>query len=106
MVRYGPYRGSRADTEFSASEAFPGVADWRVLWGGGYAAARFLTSSFAAGLAQLAATGELAAASGHDPNVDVRPESVTVRLCTAEVQGLTGRDAGECHKSDRHRPTI
>ena len=73
--------------------AFPGVTDWRVLWGGGYAAARFLTGSFAAGLALVAAIGELAAASGHDPDVDVRPESVTVRLRTAEVQGLTSRDA-------------
>jgi 4a-hydroxytetrahydrobiopterin dehydratase len=93
------------DTEFSASEemsgrltaaqfsAFPGVADWRVLWGAGYAAARFLTGSFAAGLALVAAIGELAAASGRDPDVDVRPESVTVRLSTAEVHGLTSRDA-------------
>jgi 4a-hydroxytetrahydrobiopterin dehydratase len=93
------------DTEFSASEdmsgrltaaqfsAFPGVADWRVLWGAGYAAARFLTGSFAAGLTLVAAIGELAAASGRDPDVDVRPESVTVRLSTAEVHGLTSRDA-------------
>ncbi len=94
------------DTEFSASEnmggrltaaqfsASPGVTDWRVLWGGGYAAARFLTGSFAAGLALVTAIGELAAASGHDPDVDVRPESVTVRLCTSEIRGLTSRDAG------------
>ena len=93
------------DTEFPASEhmsgrltaaqfsAFPGVTDWRVLWGGGYTAARFLTGSFAAGLALVAAIGELAAASGHDPDVDLRPESVTVRVRTAEVRGLTGRDA-------------
>jgi 4a-hydroxytetrahydrobiopterin dehydratase len=93
------------ETEFAAGEsnsgrltsaqfsACPGVADWRVLWGGGYAAARFLTGSFAAGLALVAAIGELAAASGHDPDVDVRPESVTVRLRTAEVRGPTSRDA-------------
>jgi 4a-hydroxytetrahydrobiopterin dehydratase len=73
--------------------AFPGVTDWRVLWGGGYAAACFVTGSFAAGLALVAAIGELAAAAGHDPDVDVRPEGVTVRLATAEVQGLTSRDA-------------
>ena len=76
--------------QFSAS---PGVNDWRVLWGGGYAAARFMTGSFAGGLALVAAIGELAAASGHDPDVDVRPESVTVRLSTAEVEGLTSQDA-------------
>jgi 4a-hydroxytetrahydrobiopterin dehydratase len=73
--------------------AYPGVSDWRVLWGGGYAAARFLTGSFAAGLALLAAIGELAAASGRDPDVDVRAESVTVRLSSAKLQGLTGQDA-------------
>jgi 4a-hydroxytetrahydrobiopterin dehydratase len=73
--------------------AFPGVTDWRVLCGAGYAAARFMTGSFAAGLTLVAAIGELAAAAGYDPDVDVRPESVTVRLRTAEVQGLTSRDA-------------
>ena len=74
--------------------AFPGVSDWRVLWGAGYASARFLTDSFAAALALVAAIGELAATSGRDPDVDVRPESVTVRLSTAEVRGLTSEDAG------------
>src|SRR5215469_6403359 len=82
--------GRLTAAQFSAS---PGVTDWRVLWGGGYAAARFLTGTLATGLALVAAIGELAAASGHDPDLDVRPESVTVRLCTGEVQGLTSRDA-------------
>ncbi len=101
----GPTVAAMTDTESSASDntsgrltaaqfaAFPGVADWRVLWGAGYAASCFLTGSFAAGLALVAAIGELAAAAGHDPDVDVRPESVTVRLCTSEVRGLTSRDA-------------
>src|SRR6266566_2486247 len=65
----GPTVAAMTDTELSAGEdmsgrltaaqfsAFPGVADWRVLWGGGYAAARFLTGSFAAGLALVAAIG-------------------------------------------------
>lgn len=82
--------GRLTAAQFSAS---PGVADWRVLWGGGYAAARFLTGSFAAGLALIAAIGELAAASGQYPDVDVRPESVAVRLSTADFHGLTSRDA-------------
>jgi pterin-4a-carbinolamine dehydratase len=68
--------GRLTAAQFSAS---PGVADWRVLWGGGYAAARYLTGSFAGGLALVAAIGELAAACGHDPDVDIRAESVTVR---------------------------
>jgi 4a-hydroxytetrahydrobiopterin dehydratase len=73
--------------------AFAGVSDWRVLWGAGFAAARFLTGSFANGLTLVAAIGEVAVASGRGVDMDVRPESVTVRLCTAEVQGLTSRDA-------------
>jgi pterin-4a-carbinolamine dehydratase len=60
-------------------------------WGGGYAAARFLTGSFAAGLALVTAFGEPAAACGHDPDVGLRSESVTVRLRTADVHG--GRTA-------------
>ena len=52
-----------------------------------------LTGSFAAGPALVAAIGELAAACGHDPDVDLRPESVTVRLRTADVQGLTSQAA-------------
>ncbi|HEY2508955.1 MAG TPA: VOC family protein [Streptosporangiaceae bacterium] len=73
-------------------EDSPGVTDWRVLWGAGYAAARFLTGSLAAGLGLVAAIGELAAAVGHDPDIDVRPQSVTVRVSTTEVHGLTSKD--------------
>jgi 4a-hydroxytetrahydrobiopterin dehydratase len=82
--------GRLTAAQFSAS---PGVTDWRVLWGAGYAAARFLTGSLATGLALVAVIGDLAAAAGHDPDIDVRTESVTVRLCTAEVHGLTRQDA-------------
>jgi 4a-hydroxytetrahydrobiopterin dehydratase len=93
------------DSEFSSSDdasgrltatqfsALPGVTDWRVLWGGSYAAARFRTGSFAAGMALVAAIGELVVAANDDPDIDVRPESVTVRLATAEVHGLTSQDA-------------
>jgi 4a-hydroxytetrahydrobiopterin dehydratase len=88
-----PNEGTSDRLTAAQFSACPGVTDWRVLWGGGYAAARFLTGSFAAGVALVAAIGELAAASGRDPDVDVRPESVTVRLCTPEVNGLTRADA-------------
>jgi len=95
MTDTEPSAGENTSGRLTAAQfsAAPGVTDWRVLWGAGYAAACFLTGSFAAGLGLVAAIGELAAASGHDPDVDVRPESVTVRLCTAEVHGLTSRDA-------------
>src|ERR1039457_7200621 len=66
--------------------AFPGVADWRVLWGAGYAAARFVTGAFAAGVALVAAIGELAGASDRDPDVDVRPQS--------GPSGCAGRGSG------------
>lgn len=89
-----------SDTDTTASRltaaqfsAFPGVADWGVLWGSGYASARFLTGSFSEGLALAAAVGELAAAAGHDPDVDLRPDSVTISVHTAEIHGLTSRDA-------------
>lgn len=72
--------------------ACPGVADWRVVWGAGYAAAHFRTGSFAAGVALVTAISELTTAAGHDPDIDVRPDSVTVRLHTPEVRGVTSRD--------------
>ena len=74
------------------------VEDWRVLWGGGYASAYFRAGSFVAGAGLVQAIGELAAAVQHYPDVDVRPEGVTVRLFTPEVQGLTGRDVDLARK--------
>ncbi len=82
--------GRLTAAQFSAS---PGVTDWRVLWGAGYAAARFLTGSFTAGLALVAAIGELADAASHVPDVDIRPGTVTVRLSTPGIRGLTSGDA-------------
>ena len=76
-------------TQFAESG---GVEDWRVLWGGGYASACFLTGSLPVSAALVQAISELAAAAQHDPDVDVRPESVTVRLLTREFDGLTDRD--------------
>lgn len=69
-----------------------GVADWRVLWGGSWACAHFRTGSFEAGVALVQAIGDLATAAAHYPDVDLRPDGVTVRLFTPEVEGLTGRD--------------
>jgi 4a-hydroxytetrahydrobiopterin dehydratase len=71
-----------------------GVEDWRVLWGGGYACAYFRAGSFGAGAGLVQAIGELAAAANHYPDVDLRPEGVTIRLFTPDVQGLTRRDSG------------
>ena len=54
-----------------------GVEDWRALFGG--AQAHFRTGSYPAGVALVAAIGRLAAAADHHTDVDLRPESVTVR---------------------------
>lgn len=67
-----------------------GVEDWRVvfLW----ACARFRTGSFAAGVAMVDAIGQLADALDHHPDVDLRYSSVSVRLRTHSVGGLSTRD--------------
>lgn len=54
-----------------------GVEDWRVLFWGAYAYYRL--RSFAEGARFVAAIAEVADAVGHFPDVDLRPEGVTVR---------------------------
>lgn len=70
--------------------AASGVEDWRVLARG--ACARFRTGSFAAGVDLVTAIGELADAANHHPDVDLRYASVTVRLISHDVGGLSERD--------------
>lgn len=67
-----------------------GVEDWRVVFDG--ACAVFRTGSFATGVALVGAIGGLADAANHHPDVDLRYGSVTVRLMTHDVQGLSERD--------------
>ncbi|MEU2628480.1 VOC family protein [Kitasatospora sp. NPDC007106] len=68
-----------------------GVQDWRVLGEG--ACAYFRTGSFAAGAQFVQEIGELAGAGADAPDVDLRPEGVTVRLValTEDYYGLTER---------------
>jgi 4a-hydroxytetrahydrobiopterin dehydratase len=54
--------------------------DWRVVRDD--ACAHFPTGSFAAGVALVDAIGRLADAADHHPDVDLRPDGVTVRLRT------------------------
>lgn len=73
-----------------------GVQDWRPIWGGGWACAHFRTDSLAAGLALAGRIGELArqvSATGPDPDIDLRPQGVTVRLFTGAWGELGRRDA-------------
>jgi 4a-hydroxytetrahydrobiopterin dehydratase len=69
-----------------------GVGDWRVVWGGEWACAHFRTGSFGGGVALVQAIGDRAARANHHPDIDLRPEGVTVRLSTHEAGGLTNRD--------------
>ena len=50
------------------------------------------TGSWAAGLALVARLGDLAEALDHHPDVDLRYRTVTVRLTTHDVGGLSERD--------------
>jgi 4a-hydroxytetrahydrobiopterin dehydratase len=73
--------------EFEASD---GVADWRVLGRG--ACACFRTGSFAAGVELVEAIGALAEAADRRPDVDLRPEAVTVKLPLVDVPLFDPRD--------------
>ena len=67
-----------------------GVEDWRVLFSGAHAF--FRVASFAEAARFVAAIAEVAAVADHFPDVDVRPEGVTVRTASGEYGALSQRD--------------
>jgi 4a-hydroxytetrahydrobiopterin dehydratase len=67
-----------------------GVEDWRVLLA--TAQTLYRTGSFTAGVELVDAIGELADAADHHPDVDLRYGTVTVRLTSHDVGGLSRRD--------------
>jgi 4a-hydroxytetrahydrobiopterin dehydratase len=67
-----------------------GVDDWRVR--DDTASAQFGTGSFAAGVALVIEIGRLADAMDHHPDVDLRYPTVTVRLTSHDIGGLSERD--------------
>jgi 4a-hydroxytetrahydrobiopterin dehydratase len=71
--------------------AAAGVDDWKVL-DSGEVGTVLRTGSFAKGVELVVRIGALADAANHHPDVDLRYPSVTVRLSTHEVGGLTERD--------------
>jgi 4a-hydroxytetrahydrobiopterin dehydratase len=75
--------------EFHAAE---GAEDWRVVGDG--ACAFFQTGSFAAGARLVQAIGALPGVEDHPPDVDLRPDGVTVRLVTytEDHYGVSLRD--------------
>ncbi|HVB51970.1 MAG TPA: 4a-hydroxytetrahydrobiopterin dehydratase [Acidimicrobiales bacterium] len=68
----------------------PGVEKWRVL--ANEVCTRFRTGSFSKGVEFVRVISELAEAANHHPDVDVRYSSVTVRMMTHDVDGLSQRD--------------
>lgn len=54
-----------------------GVEDWRVLYWGAYAF--FRVGSFAEGARFVSAIAEVTDATGHSPDIDLRPDGVTIR---------------------------
>jgi 4a-hydroxytetrahydrobiopterin dehydratase len=72
-------------------QAAVGAKGWRVLARG--AGAYFSTPSFDRGVELVNEIAKLAAAQNHHPDIDLRYSSVTVRLITHEVGGLSERDA-------------
>ena len=74
--------------EFTSAE---GVEDWKVL-DSGQVGSVFRTGSFDKGVELVVRIGALADAANHHPDVDLRYPSVTVRVSTHEVGGLSERD--------------
>ena len=72
--------------------AADGVEDWRAIWGGGWALAHFRTTSYEEAVALAHAIGTLASAADHPADLDVRHDSVTVRLFSGEIGELSVRD--------------
>ena len=68
----------------------PGVEDWRVLFWGAHAFYR--TASFAEGSRFVAAIADAATEVGHEPDVDLRPDGVTVRTFSRADGALSARD--------------
>jgi 4a-hydroxytetrahydrobiopterin dehydratase len=64
--------------------------DWRVVRDD--ASTHFRTGSFAAGVALVNAIGRLADDANHHPDVDLRPDGVTVRLRREGVGGRSERE--------------
>jgi len=69
-----------------------GVEDWRVIGDG--ACAHFRTRSFAASAGLVQAISQLPGVEHHKPDVDLRPDGVTVRLITYtdDYYGMSQRD--------------
>src|SRR6266700_1805267 len=84
-----PWMNEKRTTARALHDA-DGVEDWRVLFSGAHA--YFRVRSFEHGARFVAAMAEVADAVGHFPDVDLRPEGVTVRTASGEYGALSERD--------------
>jgi 4a-hydroxytetrahydrobiopterin dehydratase len=81
------------DEKRTTAKAFhdaEGLDDWRVLFSGAHA--HFRAGSFAHAARFVAAIAEVATAVSHFPDVDLRPEGVTVRTASGAYGALSERD--------------
>jgi 4a-hydroxytetrahydrobiopterin dehydratase len=81
---------SKKRTTARAFHDAAGVEDWRVLFSGAHA--WFRVTSFAEASRFVAAIADVADDVGQFPDVDVRPEGVTVRTASGEYGALSQRD--------------
>ena len=77
-------------TTAKSFHAAAGVDDWRVLFSGAHAFYR--VGSFAEAARFMAAIADAAEGVRHFPDVDVRPEGVTVRTVSGDYGALSERD--------------
>jgi 4a-hydroxytetrahydrobiopterin dehydratase len=79
-------------------EEAEGVEDWRVVGDG--ATAYFRTASFAASVRLVQAIGALPGVEERPPDIDVRPDGVTVRLLTTDddYYGMSRRDVEQARQ--------
>lgn len=73
-----------------AFHAVEGVEDWRVLYGG--ALAHYRTASLAEAARLVTAIADEAEEVGHFPDIDVRPDGVTVKTFTEPIGALSSVD--------------
>ncbi len=83
-------------TTARAFHSADGVDDWRILFSGAHA--HYRVGSFAEGALFIAAIAEAAGAVGHFPDVDLRPDGVTVRTASGEYGALSERDVELCRR--------
>jgi 4a-hydroxytetrahydrobiopterin dehydratase len=69
----------------------PGVGDWRVLFWGAYA--HYVTDSLAHAVELVAGVASIAAELGHEPDLDVRTQGVTIRTFSNRDGSLSATDA-------------